>query len=164
MKIYLSKYWRRSSLFILCLIMLLVVGLVFFCIWSNDRENYIMVLCVAWFVFILACILLCSKRFLTYAIIENHQIHSYSLFSKKLCTIITTKPTYYAFFSSSQGVSNKKFIVISNAPFEYQATYGTAKVKFIQHYDMAKQVVLPFNYQVAQQLNIDDWHNVLNKE
>ncbi len=159
MKIYLSKYWRQSSLFILCLMVLIVIGVVFFCLWSRDREDYIMVLCGAWFEFVLGCILLCSKRFLTYAVVERHQIHSYSLFSKKLCTINTAAPVYYALFSSPQGAFGiGRFIVISNAPFVYQATYGRAKVRFIQHYNMAKQIVLPFNDQVAPLLNLDAWH------
>ena len=161
MKIYLSKYWRQSSLFILCMMMLLVVGSVAFCIWGNDREDYIFVLCVAWFVLILGCILLCSKRFLTYAIVEKYQIHSYSLLSRKLCTITSTKPTYYAVFTSPQGaMTQNEFIVISNESFEYQATYGIAKVRFIQHYNMAKQIVLPLNDQVAPLLNLDDWHKI----
>lgn len=140
MKIYLSKYWRQNSLFILCLMILLIGALVFFCIWSNDREDYIMVLCAAWCVFILGCILVCSKRFLTYAIVEKHEIHSYSFFSKKLCT--------------------KRFIVLSNEPFEYQATYGAAKVRFIQHYNMAKQMVLPYNEQTIPILNLDAWQKM----
>lgn len=160
MKIYLSKYWRKSSLFILCLMVLLVIGLIFFCVWSNNREDYIMFLCVGWFVFILGCILLCSKRFLTYAIMEKDQIHSYSFFSTKLCTIKTAAPTYYALFSSPQGTSNKKFIVISNVPFVYQDTYGVAKVRFIQHYNMAEQIVLPFDEQVKPLLNLGEWHRV----
>lgn len=161
MKIYLSKYWRQNSLFILCLMILLIVALVFFCFWSNDREDYIMVLCTSWFVLILGCILICSQKFLTYAIVEKHEIHSYSLFSKKLCTITTTSPIYYAVFSSPQGMlSTNRFIVLSNEPFEYQATYGVAKVRFIQHYNMAKQIVLPYNEQTIPILNLDAWYKI----
>lgn len=120
MKIYLSKYWIQSSLFIICLMLFLIVGSVLFCVWSNDREDYIMVLCAAWFVLMLGCVLLCSKRFLTYATIEKHEIHSYSLFSKKLCTLTTTNQIYYAIFTTPQGVLSKnKFIALSNEMFEY---------------------------------------------
>lgn len=160
MKIYLSKYWRQSSILSFCVIIFLVVGLVAFCIWSNDKEDYIMVLCVAVYVLILGCILLGSKRFLTYAIIEKNQIHSYSFFSKELCVISNEKPVYYAIFNTPQGGKIAKFIVISNELFEYRDTYGVAKVRFIQHYDMAKQVVLPYNDQVIKLLNFDDWHRI----
>ena len=161
MKIYLSKYWRQSSLCVLCLIIVLVVGLLLFRIWSNSEEDYIMVICVTWFVLVLGCILFCSKRFLTYAIIEKHQIHAYSFFSKELCTIRTTDPIYYALFTTPQGVkSQSEFIALSNEPFEYQATYGIAKVRFIQHYNLAKQIVLPYNDQVAPLLNLENWHKM----
>lgn len=152
MKIYISKYWRQSGILSFCVLIFLVVGLIVFCIWSNDKEDYIMVLCVAVYVLILGGILFGSKRFLTYAIIF--------IFSKKLCVISTEKPVYYAIFSTPQGGRIAKFIVISNELFEYRDTYGFAKVRFIQHYDMAKQVVLPYNDQVIRLLDFDDWQRI----
>lgn len=160
MKIYLSKYWRQSSILSFCVIIFSVAGLIAFCIWSNDKEDYIMVLCVAVYVLMLGGILLGSKRFLTYAIIEENKIHSYSFFSKELCVISTEKPVYYAIFNTPQGGRIAKFIVIYNELFEYRDTYGFAKVRFIQHYDMAKQVVLPYNDQVIRLLDFDDWHRI----
>lgn len=124
MKIYLSKYWRQSGIFNFCFMIFLVAGLIAFCIWSNDKEDYIMVLCVSVYVLILGCMLLGSKRFLTYSIIEKNQIHSYSFFSKELCVISTEKPVYYAIFNTPQGGRIAKFIVISNELFEYRDTYG----------------------------------------
>ena len=161
MKIYLSKYWRLSSLFVLLLIAIFVIGTIAYCIWSGDDEDYIFVLCASVNVLILGCILLMSKRFLTYAVVENHQICSYSLFSKKLCCVNTTAPTYYTIFLTPQGdLGISKFIAISNEPFEYQPTYGNAKVRFIQHYNMKKQIVLPLNEQTVDLLKFDDWHKV----
>lgn len=160
MKIYLSKYWRQSSILSFCVIIFLVVGLAAFCIWSNDKEDYIMVLCVALYVLILGCILLGSKRFLTYAIIEKKQIHSYSFFSRELCVISTEKPVYYSIFNSPQGGKTARFIAVSNELFEYRDTYGFAKVRFIQHYDMHKQIVLPYNDQVMRLLDFDNWHRI----
>lgn len=119
-----------------------------------------MVLCVAMYVLMLGGILLGSKRFLTYVIIEKDQIHSYSFFSKELCVISTKKPVYYAIFNTPQGGKIAKFIVISNELFEYRDTYGFAKIRFIQHYDMSKQVVLPYNDQVIRLLDFDDWHRI----
>lgn len=82
-------------------------------------------------------------------------------FQKKLCTITTTNPTYYAVFTSPQGMlSTDRFIVLSNEPFEYQTTYGVAKVRFIQHYNMAKQIVIPYNEQTIPILNLDAWHKI----
>ena len=148
-------------MFILCLMIFLIAATVFFCAWSRDREDYIMVLCVTWWVFILACILVCSKRFLTYVIVEKDEIHSYSFFSRELCTVTTANPTYYAVFTTPQGMlSTKKFVALSNEPFEYQVTYGVAKVRFIQHYNMKKQIVLPYDDEVISLLNFDDFHKI----
>lgn len=162
MKIYLSKYWRQSSLFNLCMLILFAIVLIVFCIWYYEEDGGIVV------VFFLSLgilsfggILLGSKRFLTYAVVENHQIHSYSVFSKKLCTVTTSLPTYYKIFSTPQGMNTAKFIVISNEPFEYRETYSFAKVRFIQHYDTAKQIVLPLNDEVVKLLNLlEEWHKV----
>lgn len=140
---------------------LLIFASVFFCVWSNDREYYIIVLCVAWYVLILGCILVCSKRFLTYVTFKNYEIHSYSFFSKELCTITTTNPIYYKIFTTPQGLLNKnEYIVLSNEQFEYQETYGFAKVRFIQHYNMSKQIILPYNEQTIQFLDLDSWYKI----
>ena len=160
MKIYLSKYWRINSLVNFCVMIFIIVGTVLFFVWSNDSEDYIMVLAASLYVLILGCILVGSKRFHTYVIVEKHEIYSYSLFSKKLCTITTTNPIYYAVFTTPQGLNTSKFIALSNEPFEYQTTYGVAKVRFIQHYNMEKIIVLPYNIQTIPILNLDEWHKI----
>lgn len=161
MKIYLSDYWRKNSLFNLCLIILIIVGTVIFCAWSRDSEDYIMIICSAWFVLVLSSILLCSKRFLTYIIVGTNQVHSYSIFNKRLCTVDTTTPTYYAIFKTSQGfLCVKQFIALSNKPFQYQPVYGISRVRFIQHYNMKVQIVLPYNEKTIPLLKLEEWHNV----
>ena len=69
MKIYLSKCWRQSYCVELGLIIFLVVFLVIFCIWSHDREDYIMILLVLFQILVLVGLLFASKRTATYAII-----------------------------------------------------------------------------------------------
>ena len=105
--------------------------------------------------------MVCSKRFLTYVTFKNYEIHSYSFFSKELCTITTTNPIYYKIFTTPQGLLNKnEYIVLSNEQFEYQETYGFAKVRFIQHYNMSKQIILPYNEQTIQFLDLDSWYKI----
>lgn len=157
MKIYLSKYWRQTGYLILGLIIFIIIGTIAFCIWSNDSEDYIFVLCSIYFILVLTGISLCSKRFLTYIIIDNKEIKSFSFFSRNLCSVSTEKIIYYTIFSTPQGNNRAKFIVISNEPFSYQETYGLAKVRFIQHYDTSKQIVLPYNSQVLQLLDGGNW-------
>lgn len=160
MKIHLSNYWRQTGYLILGLIVFIILGTIVFCIWSNDREDYIFVLCSAYFILVLTGIFLCSKRFLTYIIIDDKAIKSFSFFSRELCSVSTKMKIYYTIFSTPQGVNRAEFIAISNEPFSYQETYGFAKVRFIQHYDISKQIVLPYNSQVLQLLDIDKWERI----
>lgn len=148
MRIDLSKKWQQSRLFLLCLIAVISVGTAVFCIWSSSKEDYIMCICAAWFVLVAACLVIFSRRLCTYAVIEESHIQSFSAASQKLCTISTADAVYYVIFTSPEGsVHGKEFIAISNSPFEYQKTYGIAKVRFLQHYDIAKQIVLPYDNQ-----------------
>ena len=161
MRIDLSKKWQQSRSLLLSLIAVISIGTAVFCIWSSNKEDYIMCICAAWFVLVAACLVIFSRRLCTYAVIEESHIQSFLPTSQILCTISTTDAVYYAIFTSPEGSAHgKEFIAISNSPFEYQETYGIAKVRFLQHYDMAKQIVLPFDDQTFKLLDIQKWHNV----
>ena len=161
MRIDLSKKWQQSRSLLLSLIAVISVGTAVFCIWSSNKEDYIMCICAAWFVLVAACLVIFSRRLCTYAVIEESHIQSFLPTSQILCTISTTDAVYYAIFTSPEGSAHgKEFIAISNSPFEYQETYGIAKVRFLQHYDMAKQIVLPFDDQTFKLLDIQKCNNV----
>ena len=166
MKIYLSKYWRQSYFSYLVTIICIVVFVVVFCIWSHDREDYIMILGALSWILVEVGLLVAAKRTATYAIIEPDEIHSYSFFSKKLCTVVTTtKPVYYAIFKTPvAGVWRDQFIALSNEPFEYRDIYvymrGMHRARFIMSYDMAKQVILPYNEQTILLLHTELWERV----
>lgn len=161
MRIDLSKKWQQSRSLLLSLIAVISVGTAVFCIWSSSKEDYIMCICAAWFVLVAACLVIFSRRLCTYAVIEESHIQSFLPTSQILCTISTTAAVYYAIFTSPEGSAHgKEFIAISNSPFEYQETYGIAKVRFLQHYDMAKQIVLPYDNQTIKLLDIQKWHKV----
>ena len=166
MKIYLSKYWRQSYFSYLVTIICIVVFVVVFCIWSHDREDYIMILGALPWILTEVGPLVAAKRTATYAIIEPDEIHSYSFFSKKLCTVATTtKPVYYVIFKTPvAGVWRDQFIALSNEPFEYRDIYvymrGMYRARFIMSYDMAKQVILPYNEQTILLLHTELWERV----
>jgi len=50
MKIYLSNYWRKSSIFIVCLSAIITVATAVFCIQSYDEEDYILIIGALFFV------------------------------------------------------------------------------------------------------------------
>lgn len=91
---------------------------------------------------------------------------TYSLFRQLLKSCAPSQrqmrfAVYYTIFVSPGGAACcEEFIAISNSPFEYQKTYGIAKVRFLQHYDMAKQIVLPYDNQTIKLLDIQKWHKV----
>lgn len=161
LKIYLSFYWRRSFFALIAFFAVIVIGTVIFCLWSRNREDYVFVLCSLCFIIVGLVAVFCSKRFLTYALCNNQQICSFSFFNKKLCTVETEKPVYYAVFKTPKAYrSVEQFIALSNEPFLYQDTYGKAKVRFIKHYDMQKVVLLPYNSEVGQYLTLDKWNDI----
>lgn len=161
MKIYLSKYWRFNCLCEVIMIFLLVAGTTAFCLWFRTVENYIMVLCCAIFVSILAVALFLSKKFLTYVIYENRVFTSFTFFGKQCCKVYGDKAVYYAKFISPQGQYGlKEFVAVSNEPFDFQPTYGKAHIRFIQHYNLNKIVVFPYDETIIPLLRVDEWHCV----
>lgn len=161
MKIYLSTYWRISNLLNLCMIIIIIIGTIIFCIWSNSSEDYIMVLCALIHILGFGGIIVCSRKFLTYILWEKPLFQSYSFFKTKLCEVDTSKPVYYKIFQTPQGqFENGQFIAISNEQFQYQEIYGIAKIRFIQYYDWKKQIVLPYNQKTILLLEIDNWNNI----
>ena len=164
MKIYLSDYWRKSSLFNLCSMIFIIISSIFFYFyyWSGDGEDYLIFVLESPGLIALSLVLLNSLRFLRYVIIEEHLFHGYSFFNKKLCTLDTAMPTYYAIFKTTQGfLCVKQFIVLSNESFIFQDNISNMfKKRFIARYDLKKQIVLPYDEQTIPLLNIEGWHKV----
>ena len=162
MKIYLSTYWRKSNLFNLCMIIFIVIGTIIFCIWTEgNEEDYVIILCSLLYILGFGGIIVGSRKFLTYVLVENNLFQSYSFFNNKLCEVDINKPIYYVIFNTPQGqFANSQFIAISNEMFHYQAFYGITKIRFIQYYDWKKQIILPYNKQTILLLELDKWNKV----
>ena len=73
MKIYLSNYWRKSSIFIVCLSAIITVATAVFCIQSYDEEDYILIIGALFFVILSFCLQLNALKLLDYVEVSNNQ-------------------------------------------------------------------------------------------
>ena len=161
MKIILSRYWRKSVYFITIVMLALILSTAIFCLWSRDQEDVLLISLVAVYILIESYLLNCSKRFLTYVLAEDHTFTSFSFFHRYLCTVDTNHPVYYAVFQTPESMYGfQEFIALSNEPFVYQPTYGISKKSFIYHYDMKKQIVLPYREETFSILHLTEWRRI----
>lgn len=77
MKIYLSNYWRKSSIFIVCLSAIITVATAVFCIQSYDEEDYILIIGALFFVILSFCLQLNALKLLDYVEVSNNQFIMY---------------------------------------------------------------------------------------
>ena len=73
MKIYLSNYWRKSSIFIVCLSAIITVATAVFCIQSYDEEDYILIIGALFFVILSFYLQLNALKLLDYVEVSNNQ-------------------------------------------------------------------------------------------
>lgn len=110
MKIYLSNYWRQTGYLLLVSIIFIILGTIVFCIWSNDREDYIFVLCSAYFILVLTGIFLCSKRFLTYIIIDNKKLNRFHSFRENYVLYLPKGKFTTQFFQHLKGLTEQNLL------------------------------------------------------
>lgn len=142
MKIYLSNYWRKSSIFIVCLSAIITVATAVFCIQSYDEEDYILIIGALFFVILSFCLQLNALKLLDYVEVSN--------------TLI-----YYQIVSLIEGTfSRTDFIVLSDQSFPcYQNGDGLAKVcKEINA--KGNQIIMPYNKMSKPLLSLRDWHKI----
>ncbi len=130
MKIYLSNYWRKSSIFIVCLSAIITVATAVFCIQSYDEEDYILIIGALFFVILSFCLQLNALKLLDYVEVSNNQFIMCSVSGKRKCTINSDTLIYYQIVSLIEGTfSRTDFIVLSDQSFPcYQNGNGLAKV------------------------------------
>ena len=118
MKIYLSNYWRKSSIFIVCLSAIITVATAVFCIQSYDEEDYILIIGALFFVILSFCLQLNALKLLDYVEVSNNQFIMCSVSGKRKCTINSDTLIYYQIVSLIEGTfSRTDFIVLSDQSF-----------------------------------------------
>lgn len=133
-------------------------------------NNIAIALFVSLFIFLLMKVVeifvFCSTyRLFTYTINENEFFESF-IFKKSLCTVDKTKPIYYTIFLANEGMfSRKKYIALSNEPFEFQDTssirlFPWDKKPFLVSYNVKKQIVMPYNETTQLFLETEIWKSI----
>lgn len=113
------------------------------------------------------CFLVPHWRGFTILKIQAESVHSY-LFGLRKCTIDTNNQVYYTIFEANieklRGGTGK-YIVISNEPFVYKDSptpeFWSFKKHsvFIEHYDMSKQIILPYTERTKDLISVEKWIN-----
>ena len=159
MKIYLSNYWRKSSIFTICLSAIIAVATVVFCIWSYDEEDYILIIGAAFFILLFACLQLSTLKLLDYVEVSNNQFVMYSVKGKRKCAIDSDSPIYYQIVSLVEGAFSKTdFIVLSAQEFS-PFQNGSGLVKVCKEVNAnGNQIIMPYNKASKPLLSLGDWH------
>lgn len=163
MKIVFSPYWRASYAFILFIDFLMIIGTLVFCLWNRSEEDIILVMCVCGMVACSLVVMSLSRRFLVSIIVTDGEFVSY-LLGRKQCTINRAEVIYYVIFREMEcRFTSRKYIAISNQPFECRQTkdigiFSWNPKPFVGSYDMKKQIVMPYDDETTVSiLEIDKW-------
>lgn len=160
MKIYLSPYWIKSSLFMLVVNILSVVIAIWFyfnyC--YHDKDSYILFLCLSVYILIYVYCQLIVLKLLGYVKIIDNKLVMYSLRGKQQRSIYLTESNYYQIVSLVEGtVSVSKFIIISEDKFPpYPDKKGLITIyKSVYKDKNKKQIIVP--YKAKQFLDMSKW-------
>lgn len=160
MKIYLSNYWRKSSIFIVCLSAIITVATAVFASKVMMKKiifnNWSII-----FVILSFCLQLNALKLLDYVEVSNNQFIMCSVSGKRKCTINSDTLIYYQIVSLIEGTfSRTDFIVLSDQSFPcYQNGNGLAKVcKEINA--KGNQIIMPYNKMSKPLLSLRDWHKI----
>ena len=161
MKIYLSNYWRKSSIFMICLSAIIAAATAVFCIWSYDEEDYILIIGAAFFILLFACLQLSTLKLLGYVEVSDNQFVMFSVSGRRKCTIDSDTPIYYQIVSLVEGTfSRADFIVLSAQEFSpYQNGNGLAKVCKEVNAN-GNQIIMPYNKVSKPLLSLGDWYEI----
>ena len=161
MKIYLSNYWRKSSIFTVCLTAIIAVATAAFCIWSYNEEDYILIIGALFFILLFACLELSTLKLLDYVEVSNNQFVMRSVSGKRKCTINSDTHIYYQIVSLIEGTfSRATFIVLSNQEFlPYQKGKCLAMV-YKDANDRGNQIIIPYNETTIPLFSLQDWHKI----
>lgn len=158
MKIYLSSYWRKNSIFMVALTVIDVVVIAAFCIYYED---YISIIVALLYIILFSCLQVSTLKLLDYVEVKNNQFVMRSVSGRRRCTINSNSLIYYQIVLLIEGTFSKTdFIVLSNQAFpRYQKGKGLAKVcKEVNA--QGNQIIMPYNKMSKELFNLKNWHRI----
>lgn len=166
MRIYLSSYWKKNCISIIIIVSLIIISTTFFCIWSKDSEDYILIACSGFFVILLCDLLLTSMKLVRYVVKDKQQLIMCSFGGKKIASLNLDTEIYYEVLPLIEGTySKQEFIVLSNLPFVSYGSKDDRKLaKICKSIDKnGNQIIMPYgNHDTMNLLDVSTWHRIIS--
>lgn len=135
-----------------------------FCIWSHDKEDYILIIGSLFFIFLFVHMTKRASKLVRYIVEENKQLVMYSFKKKKLSTLNLNSDIYYEVLTLIEGTYSKQdFIVLSNLQFEsFQKKDAFGLAQICKEVDAnGKQIIMPYkNPYIFNLLNVATCHEI----
>lgn len=165
MRIYLSNYWKKNCIFSAVIVSIIIIATVMFCVWSHDREDYILIAGSLFFVFLICYMIFISMKLVRYVVKDKQQFIMYSFVGKKISSLNLETEIYYEVLPLTEGMFSKQdFIVLSNTPFmSYRSNHFICLSKICKSIDKhGNQIIMPYNKQYITNLfDISAWHKII---
>lgn len=145
----------------ICLSAIIAIATAAFCIWSYDKEDYILIIGAVFFILLFVCLQLSTLKLFGYVEVSDNQFVMFSVSGRRKCTIDSDTPIYYQIVSLVEGTfSRADFIVLSDQSFPcYQNGNGLAKVcKEVNANE--NQIIMPYNKVSKPLLSLGDWYEI----
>lgn len=157
-KITTSKYWKRQTILILVLDVLITLAVIIYLIINGNSEDFFVLGGYVLVYLLFTFISIYSVRRLLTAVVVNDADLTSVLFNKKIAVVNNRETVYYALFEESEGVySRSKFILISNSYFKYIPRKSVFSKNIIGSYDMHTQILLPYNSDTMKLCDLQNW-------
>lgn len=163
MRIYLSNYWKKNCVFSIVIIIMMVIAVIMFCIWSYDDEDYILIAGILFFIILFSYLTVVLLKLVRHVIKENNQFVMYSFDGKKLSSLNFESDIYYELLPLIEGIySTQNYIVISNLSFSSYRKKGFTKLAQIcRAIDQnGNQIIIPYSEQVYNLVDMSRWHRI----
>lgn len=164
MKIYLSNYWKANFIFSTVIVVIITIATTAFCIWSHDAEDYIMVICASFFVFLFCYLISISIKLVRYVVKDSQQLIMRSFRGEDIASLSLEKDVYYEVLSLIEGTHSKKdFIVLSNMPFKsYRSSHLTGLAEICKAIDKnGNQIIMSYKNKFAANLfDVSSWRKI----
>ena len=168
MKIIVSHYMRRE---LRTLVITGTFGILFcFIVWHTEDYIIVAAICSSFIVFVtVICQILCftyGRRLFSHVIYENDTYTSY-FGKKKLCTIDSNSPVFYAITYAARVSTTyfRDYILISAEPFQYQngpivQMFPWQPKPIHTSYDMQKMIMLPYEENAPYLSKMHEWTRI----
>lgn len=162
MKVYLSKYWRNTFIFLIIIEILLFVGYEYYIIINSDFD-FISLIFYAFYVLLFAFFLHLSYDQAAYFKLYDEYIAEYSFLGKRKKYIAINIDVYYQIITLQESLYKKSdYIILSNCYFkEFNPRYAvgiTRLCKIIKSDE--NKMVLPYHANADYLSNISAWKEV----